>query len=286
MRTSFLLTASLATVSLGCGDGPPPTPTTLPSRSDHVQAVLAASGGAPALVEKLPAGEIDWTLGHVTVAGTGRAAGASAHDAAMAKRAARLDAGRNVALVLAGLRPGPGGRFTNLAAGRISVEAIVEEFEEISNTFDVQTRTAIAKLRAPLYGVKGVVRIAGPSLTGAASRWTWPASPAEGAANSLLVLDARGTKFRPCVFPRLVTGSGALVHDASDLAEDELAMRGMAIYASALPEDRPGGVVVIRVDGAGGTLKLDAGSESRLAATMGASALLTGGRVLILCDPP
>ena len=121
-------------------------------------------GFAPT-VEALTDGEINWTTGHVTVSGESQAEGDTAQDIAMAKRAARLVAARNAILTIAQVRFGGGNLLGDVVSGEMSVDAVLEGFEEVSAEFDEDTHVATVVLRAPLCGASGVINLDGVRLT-------------------------------------------------------------------------------------------------------------------------
>ncbi|MFB3893994.1 MAG: hypothetical protein ACE15C_18450 [Phycisphaerae bacterium] len=234
MRTVLPVLAWMSLVQLACGDSTSTTtmPTTGPAGFPQAQSVLKALNENPApLVERIEGGEINWTTGQVFAVGEGKATGVSGQQIDMAKRAARLVAARNAVYLLSGIRTGPGGRFKNIREGSITADAVVQHFEEASDSFDLATRTATVRLKMPLYGVKGMVTLGGLELarprTEAKPPVTKPGEP------KVIIIDARGSGFTPCMLPRITRPSGASVFDASQTSFDpRTADRPPVIYVS------------------------------------------------------
>ncbi len=188
-------------------------------------------------VETHPTGQIDWTRGHILARGVGKVRGSGAQAVAMARRAARLVAGRNAVLLISGVAIDSDGRFPNIQRGRISVEGVLSDFEETSVDYDPLARTVTITLKVPLHGQRSVVKMIGPPAARRASRWSWPRPAAEkppGARVDVVVIDARSTKFTPVLFPRLQSPSGQGVLEAADLPRDQLLRRCLVVYASRL----------------------------------------------------
>ena len=185
---------------------------------------------APA-VEALTNGEINWTTGHVTVSGEGQAEGDTAQDIAMAKRAARLVAARNAILTIAQVRFGGGSMLGDVSSGEISVDAVLEGFEEVSAEFDEDTHTATVRLRAPLCGASGVIDLDGVRLV-RRDAWPWPGGlPADSSAGvDGVVIDARHVEVAPAALPAFVTNSGLSIFDVTQLPPSQRATRPLAVY--------------------------------------------------------
>ena len=195
-------------------------------------------------VESLANGEINWTTGHVVATGVSQAEGASAQDVAMAKRAARLIAARNAILTIAQIRLGGGMRLGEIADGQISVDAALEDFEEVSAEFDERTRTATVRLRAPLCGANGVVNLAGVRLP-RRDEWLWPYEPAGSSSNPVdgVVIDARNVEVSPAAFPAFVTESGQSIFDIAQLRADRRTQCRLALYLRSDAPSRGFGAV-------------------------------------------
>lgn len=199
--------------------------------------VIEVGGDFRPLVQPVPGGTIEWTTGDVVVEGRGLARGTTPQDALLARRAARVVASRNALLAAAGIPIGPGGTSKNISEGSIRLDAVLRDFQEIRSDFDPATRTATSAVRLPMYGARGVVRLAGVVLRPCGATWNWPtpaARPAEPAAG-VIVLDVQGTSFQPVLLPRVVTTDGRCVFEAAELGEDQATWRPAVIYATYKP---------------------------------------------------
>ena len=307
-RISGCVTVFLATMAVACSavaqakpqseTATQTAPATKPAkeRPDTIAAATQATGATfRPLVRKAKGGRIDWTRGEVRATGTGKSTGTSGQSVAMAKRAARAVAARNVALLLAGIRVGPGGRFAKVRRGRLSVDAILTGLREVASRFDSKTRTATVTLAMPLYGVKGMLVTHRLQLTRPRARWRFGAHYALIGEPSVVIIDARRMRFEPVVLPRLTTGSGQVVFDASDVNGLVLLARGMVAWAK-LPDKAPlsarakvehPAVILtpVRADpNNAGVLVLDREDLQGLRVYSGTRHVMRQGRVLIVLD--
>ncbi|HAU37601.1 MAG TPA: hypothetical protein DCX07_07765 [Phycisphaerales bacterium] len=180
-------------------------------------------------VEPVTGGEINWTRGELIAVGTGKAQGTSGQAVMMAKRAASLVAARNAILLMDGIRAGAGGGFRNVARGHIRVDAVLEDFRELSSTFDPRTRVATVRLAAPLYGARGVVELKGGLLTGDAGERAERLDAARGDAE-VIVIDARGVGLAPSMLPKILSADGKALFAPGDLPAEALAARPVALF--------------------------------------------------------
>ncbi len=275
-----------------------PSRATLPRPADDPIALARQATGlelAPD-IETLPGGQIDWSRGFVTAIGIGKARadlrGRQAE--AMAKRGAYIVAARNVALVLAGVRAGPGGRFENVRNGWIRADVKLTGLRELDAEYDPATRTATARLELPLTGAQGVVSVLGLQTQPAGTSWRWPDVQPSRPAVDVLLFDARGLSCRPSVLPRWVTEDGRCVF-RSVLRAGEPLRRPVARYVTLdrktpLPKQprcetaqslvvRP---VRIHTDGA---FVLAPADLDRLAQTPNAKTLMNEGKIVVVTDP-
>ena len=98
------------------------------------------------VVEEREGGYVDWACCRVVAVGAGHSRGDSASDIAMARRAARLVAARNALLLLDGIQAGPGEVFPGLRQGRINVDAVLENFQELVGDYDPRAHLATVRL--------------------------------------------------------------------------------------------------------------------------------------------
>lgn len=254
------------------------------------------------LVEPLEGGEVNWTTGQLIAVGEGKAKGVGAQQADLAKRAAQLAAARNALLMLGGVRVGPGGQFKDVASGTIKVQGVLENYREVSSEFDPQTRTATVKLAVPLYGARGAVKLFGVELAGRVK----PVAPPPGRKKAdvrLIILDARGTGFRPCALPRIAKASGDVVFDiAQTPAMKSPDPKQPVVYVKMLPDEKldkampledpekKGQVVVLTAQKSParspGTIALADDDANDLMSYLATGGLLDSGRVVVVTDPP
>lgn len=208
--------------------------------ADNPVALAAQVTGLPLAerVETIPGGKIDWTRGVVYAVGKGiaRADLRGAQAEAMAKRGAYIVAARNAALVLAGIRVGPGGRCRNVRNGWIRANVTLTGFREMGATYDPATRTALARLELPLCGIRGAVTVLGLEGQKIPRRWTWPKEshdiPSRIPPYDVIIIDARGLSCRPSVLPRLTTAEGLCVFDGAEALTDRGLGQPPARYAT------------------------------------------------------
>ena len=249
-----------------------------------------------AKVEPIPGGEIDWTRGVVYAVGIGKARadfqGRQAE--AMAKRGAYIVAARNAALVLAGIRVGPGGRFENVRNGWIRANVTLTGFREIDATYNPATRTATARLELPLYGIRGAVTVLGLKEKNIQRRWAWPKETVSKTAYDVIVIDVRGMAYTPVVLPRLVTAEGQCVFDASEIlantkdvkppARFVTLKRKIKIPATATRHARRCLTIKAQRISSDGAIVLDQENLRSLASAANAQSALKKGRVVIVTD--
>ena len=126
----------------------PATRAALPAGVLTAEEVYKAAGREMpnSVVEDREGGYVDWACCRVVAVGVGRSRGNSASDVAMAKRAARLVAARNALLLLDGIQAGPGEVFPGMSQGRINVDAVLENFQELVGDYDPQAHLATVRL--------------------------------------------------------------------------------------------------------------------------------------------
>ncbi|MBI5726141.1 MAG: hypothetical protein HZA50_19435 [Planctomycetes bacterium] len=119
------------------------------SRTDPGKSqLITGDGDSPTAgrpdVEQVANGTIYWSKSQIVAGGVGKAPAkyAGGQAAAMAMRAARIDAARNALNILINIKIGSSG-----PDGDIPVQGILKNFEETSCTYDQQTRTAACTIR-------------------------------------------------------------------------------------------------------------------------------------------
>jgi len=278
-------------------NGPPtrpakPSPTSVPSGRPLPSPLRS-------YVEATDRGDIDWTNGEILARGVGKVTGSGPQAMGMGRRAGRLAAARNAVLLAAGLRIDPSGRRFDIANGKISVEGVLRDFEETESRYDPGSRTVIVTLRVPLYGINGLVDKTGVVVSQREAKWSWShgegaEKPARACTDSIIV-DARGTDFKPLMFPVLQTERGERIFDASDVPSKELMGRGMVVYAGSdgkltPPSGSAGGSVMIRPVRVRGKLKgilvLGDSDLKVLAACPECRELMRSGKLIVVIGPP
>jgi hypothetical protein len=268
---------------------------------DPVQIAATATGMTfLPMVQTIPGGEIDWTRGVVSAVGVGRAREdlGGKRAASMAKRAAYIVAARNAALVLAGIRVGPGGRFKNVRNGWIRADVKLTNFRETEANYNPATRTATARIEMPLYGVSGAVSVLGLETDKPEKLWKWPETRKSEATDlEVILLDARDVTMKPTVLPRLETVDGQCVFDAGRLGmtrSTSLSIRYVTIrHGKSIPGEsrrvvhgRTYRCITIkpaRCD-EDGAFVLDQSGLNTLSRNIQSKALLERGRMVILTD--
>jgi len=190
----------------------------------------ALDAGFKPLVEKRRGGGIDWTEAVVFAKGEGKATGDSAQAIALAKQAARTVAMRNAALLTAGIRVDAKGRFLDIKDEQIASHVFVKDAKVLSEVYDPPSRTATVRVEVPLYGVNGLVKTTKAAFKPVRGRaWDWPGEGL-GGSTDVVIIDARGIQFAPCVAPCILTDSGESVFGPADVPAGEIHKRGMVLY--------------------------------------------------------
>lgn len=221
MRLSAMLALIVASIAVaGCEapsdvivEGIPAglAPATPPPAGFDV-ARIAADLRAGDLVEVFPTGEINWTRGEIIAIGQVPSDGRQTPE--MAGRAARIIAARNGLLMLSSVRVGSRGRLANLQAGHLQVQGVLRDFEELPSDSPYTCR-----LRMGIHGKSGLINRYGVAFRAEKGTGSFFASSAKKvpvpASDVLLVIDARGTSFRPSLLPRIVDENGHVIWTAA-----------------------------------------------------------------------
>ena len=300
MRKAFaaVFLAAAVTAPAEPPDAPTTRPQAKPPSPDAVLKMLGADHRP--CVERRTGGAIDWTRGEILADGEAKVRGASGQAVAMARRAARLVAARNAVLLISGLRVDANGAYPDIRSGRISVEAVLKDCQEAAFEYDPMGRTVRVTLRVPLYGVRGVVKLAGVVPTQQVDTWDWPKERQGGGAADIVVIDARKTKFQPVLFPRLESTQGKKVFDAGDVPKSELHARALAVYVTKTapsaqpatqPDSRPAARLLVLTASASkgnsnGAAVLGDSELAELAAHPEARGCMADGRLVILTSEP
>ena len=310
--TSAILAACilLATVGLACN----------PEASDHHalpadaseldglngQAVLQALGeDFQPVILTMPEGLIDWTRGVVIATGTATGQGSEAQAHASALSGARQVAARNAILLLVRLNVGYHGATAPLQTGRLSVDAILTDFEEASRDYDPQTRQATVRLQAPMWGASGVVRSEQMDRTDNRPAWPWPKPTGDDGAEPIdgIVIHVFGIVVPPVLLPSVITENDQRVFGLADLPDGQMGRQPMLIYVQSrrprTPEPSPTLLTRARtvfrrplvleahsLSASRAALVLSESAERQLLKHPEARECFRSGRVIIVIDSP
>lgn len=206
--------------------------------------VLGAFGALRAEVreDKELKGQIDWSGRKIIAVGRSIQVGNRPADILMAKRAAGIVALRNALALALGVRIGINGRVEGLKNGRVVLQGFLKGFV-ITKTYS-QKRAGqtlwFAEVHVPMFGFKSVggrfhdaqLGVHRQLVAGwARARWSLPAKPDE-TAGDLLVIDARGTGFRPSMYPVFVNADGAILLDMVTVGRQVAIHHGLCSYAT------------------------------------------------------
>lgn len=169
----------------------------------------------------VPGGRIDWTTGTLLVEGVGKARGTDEQQRSMAERAATLVAARNAMNVAAGVQIDRYGKFADLREGTVQIEGMIRGHFAVDVNWDPSATppTCTILLGVPLWGIKGLSAVVFDEVrTRARSAAHMPIVSTEDKsfdADEYIVIDARGAKVRPCLFPLILNADNRVLYDAS-----------------------------------------------------------------------
>lgn len=166
-------------------------------------------------------GRIDWTSGELIVRGIGRVQGSRTRDRQAAQRAAEIVAARNALALALNVPIDRDGRFRDLRDGDVRVQGALRGQRTTAVRWlppDQPTQCEV-ELRAPLWGARGIAAIVARDRRRRAIRAGHPVAtvpdsePTDDPA--VIVIDARGTGLKPCLFPMIRQEDGAVLCDAA-----------------------------------------------------------------------
>lgn len=196
----------------------------------------ASEGQATSLVQTTGQGKIDWTEGIIKVKGTGAApANMPAGQARlMAKRAAIADGYRNLAEIINGVQVTSQTTVKNFVTESDVIYTKVEGFIKGAQVLSEKTNkdgTVEVTLAVQLMGDGSLGAILLPEVQ------TEPAPPisteeTEESSEQYtgLIIDARGTKIKPCLSPKVEDEEVARVYDAGFVSPEVLPVKGVVTY--------------------------------------------------------
>ncbi len=239
------------------------------------------------------AGNVDWTTGVVTAAGTGAPPSQPANPAqarAMAERAAQVVAYRNLLEAVKGVRVDASTTVANFIAANDTIKTQVNGI--------IQAAMILDKKYMPDGSVEVTVgmRLSG-ALADALLPKTTPAAPPAGATSgqvySGLIVDARGLGVRPALAPKILSEDGKEVYGSASINRDLAVREGMAVYMEDLAaaqandrvKDKPLVVKAVKVSGDARVdiVISDAGASAIQGAAQNLS-MLDKCKVIILVD--
>ncbi|UCG32913.1 MAG: hypothetical protein JSU68_14765, partial [Phycisphaerales bacterium] len=175
-------------------------------------------------------GRIDWTGGFILAEGVGYAQGVDKQQELLAERAATVVAARNALAIAKGIRLDAWTTVGDVRDGLIRLEGVVKGHKVVASHWDPNAKPPECRveLRVPLWGVKSVASLYAGTLRAQHGRRTARRRPVPDSradvSDFVLVLDARGLKLNPCLFPCLVEDSGKIVYDVY-VAEPQMVTR-------------------------------------------------------------
>ena len=189
--------------------------------------------GTGQVVERLPSGEINWSDNLVRAVGRGSSpANASNAGAArlMAQRAAKVDALRNLLESVGGVRIDAQTTVTNLMAGSDAVKTRVKGM--VKGALVVDTKyfpdgTAEVVVEAPISGILSETVYDSITDFGAAA----VPKAAVPAANTGLVINAKGVSVKAAMSPKIVDEEGRAVYGSKFVDKEAAIRQGIVGYS-------------------------------------------------------
>jgi hypothetical protein len=231
--------------SLLAGAAAPPAPAgqtcfDLPGAAPEVLGCFKACRRA-VVAKARQVGFIDWSGKRLVAVGRSVQTQRGAAGALKARRGATVIALRNLLALSVGVRIGINGRIQGLKSGELFLKGYLKDFK-ISRTYSrvEKGRTYwFAEVRVPLFGVRHIAGnlyeeqlMVHRQLVGGRrrARWARPARPAD-IGGDVLVIDARGVGFTPCMYPLVVNEAGHILFDMETVPRDVAIGRGPCAYA-------------------------------------------------------
>jgi hypothetical protein len=186
---------------------------------------------------------INWARGYAEACGVGAPEERSAiedpkrrkaFEVLQAKGGGQRVALRNAVKLLANLRL-DAGKMANTANYVQKIEATVKGFEtlKVKENSEADLPYYIAKVRIPLWGVKGLTSSFWQTYSQAYGAKKHAAAPRSDLEEEyVIVIDARGTGCEPHLFPRVVTGKGDVVYDVASVSKEAAEKNGMARFGN------------------------------------------------------
>ena len=197
------------------------------------------TGGFIDHLQATPGGRIDWTSGYILAEGVGYGQGVDKQQELLAERAATVVAARNALAMAKGIRLDAWTAVGDMGEGQVRLEGIVKGHKIVESRWEPQADPPACHvvLRVPLWGVKSVSSVFRKSQSARlrrarAERSRLPVGRAD-VSDFVLVLDARGLKLRPCLFPCVVDQNGRVIYDLNTLTPESAARKALARYVES-----------------------------------------------------
>jgi len=171
----------------------------------------------------VPGGLIDWANGLILAEGVGKARGRTEKDRLMAKRAGEVTAARNALAMTLGLRIDGRGRFADLGFGEVHIRGVLKGHKTVSVDWrpNATPPECVVIIEAPIWGAKAAASIVSANAVRVAQRRRHarlaPEKIGQHAIEEILVIDARGLKIEPCLFPTVEEQGGAVLYDVATI---------------------------------------------------------------------
>lgn len=188
--------------------------------SQPTRATTVPAGYRPHITSG-PGGKIDWANGLLLVEGIGKARGTDEQQQKMAERAATVVAARNALSLAAGVQVNRYGRFSDLRDGTVQIEGMIKGHFAVAVNWDPKATPPTCKitLGVPMWGIKGLSAIVFEEerkrSRSAAHMPIVESDDARIGEGEFIVIDARGTQLRPCMFPIVINADGRVLYDVS-----------------------------------------------------------------------
>jgi len=176
------------------------------------------------LIEQFENGEIDWGLAMVTIKGMGRYAdwGTTYYKRQMAKRAATLDAYRNLAVIIKGVRVDSETIVENYTTKSDKIKTAVSAFIRDARVIDVEyndkEEIAEVTMLMPLLGENGLADIIFPEILP-------EIEPRQIAAKNPnytgLIVDARGLGIVSAMSPKIIDNKGKELYGTFEIIDPD-----------------------------------------------------------------
>jgi len=196
------------------------------------------TGYAP-LVQPFPHGEVNWEEGYLIARGSAKLSGKDAKSRAEARRAARLDAYAMALQMVTGINLDPEQTAKERIEKAPSLEYRLRGLIRGGEVIEERTLDGVyqVSLKVEMRGIKGVQQAfldvmdhQGPEK---------PARKSEDAPTGVIV-DARGLKLEPAMFPEIVDEKGDPVYDIGMVEASALKVRGAAAYVTGREQEEGG----------------------------------------------